>query len=102
NDPHGHAGYELTDWDPHVIAVIDAPPKSAFDPYALRRAGTTFPWDIGPIGNVQYNRWALSGPAGRVVDTPHSDDRGFAMVDVTFRAQNSAAGADDAYSLVFS
>lgn len=98
----GHAGYQITDWDPQFTAIIEKPPLASFNYYDLRDLGTLFAWDIGPVGPAQYNQITLSGPAGRVIDAPHSDDDGFAMVDLTVRCQNTDSETpDDAFSLLF-
>lgn len=99
NDPDGHAGYEPTDWDPHFRTTIAKPPKASFDYVGLRSAGTRFAWDIGPIGSANYNRLTLSGPSARIVEGPHSDQDGFAMVDLLMRCENSNPGSQDAYEI---
>lgn len=103
NASDGHAGYQITDWNPQFQATIDRPNLSSFDPWSLRDNNTTFSWDIGTIGSTQYNQIDLSGPAGRIIDLPQASSDGFAMLDMTVRAQNSAISTpDDAFSLTFS
>lgn len=101
NASDGHDGYEIVDWDPQFTTTIDRPNLSSFDPWDLRDNNTTFSWDIGDIGSTQYNQINLSGSAGRIVEIPQTASDEFAMLDLTVRAQNTAAGADDAFSLVF-
>ena len=101
NATGGHAGFEVADYNPMIRTTIDRPVLASLDPYALRRAGTLFPWTIGVIGTTQYNRLKRSGPKGRMISTPHSDEEGLAMMDLEVRAQHTdEETADDAVELL--
>lgn len=90
NAAGGHAGYEVLDYEPGFTVMIDSPDKSAFDAWALEAAGTEFAWSLN-VGGTQYNRWKLTGPAGRVVRVPPQADGGFAMLNLGIQALNGAA-----------
>lgn len=103
NAPEGHAGYEITDWDPHFNVVIDKPPLATFNPYALRKSATSFAWTVDVDTNdtaPQYNQITIAGPAGVIAGTPHEDDRGYAMMNLLVRCQNDAG--DDAFTITVS
>lgn len=103
NASDAHAGYVISDRDPQFTTTIDRPTLSSFNPWDLRKNGTTFSWDIGKIGGTQYNQYKISGPAGRIIDVPQSEDNGLAMLDLTVRAQNTDVDtSDDDVSVEFS
>lgn len=94
NDADGHAGYAITGWDPAITTTIERPPLASFNPWALRSAATRFAWDIGPIGSDQYNKVAISGPAGRIFDVPHGEQDGLAMIDLSIACHNTDVDTD--------
>ena len=102
NDADGHAGYAITQYNPHFRVVVDKPAFSSINPYELRQAGTLFAWDFGTIGTVQYNKYAMSGTKGRVVGHAHQDEDNLAMYDLEVRCQNSdSVTADDSFTITF-
>jgi hypothetical protein len=102
NYANGHGGFEIVDWDPHLRVSLDKPPTASFNPWALREAGTTFAWDVGPVGPAQYNRVTISGASGRVVGNPHAADGSLALVDLDIRLQNTDEETPDtALTIVF-
>lgn len=102
NAAGGHAGYEIVDWDPHARIIADKTALSSFNPYTLRSAGTRFAWDIGVIGATQWNRYAITGSAGRMVGHPHTAEDGMPMWDMLVRLENSdEETADDAFAITF-
>lgn len=79
NAPDGIAGYDITDYKPTLKVSIDAPDVALFNPWALERLGTPFPWsvDIGEAsGAAPFNRWRLEGPAAQIVKvSPETQDK---------------------------
>lgn len=102
NDADGMAGVYVSDYDPRVKTMIERAAISAFDPWALRAAGTRFAWDCGPIGATQYNKVTVSGPKGRIVNDSGGDSDGIAMTELEIQAQHTDAESEDAVSIVFS
>jgi hypothetical protein len=84
NSADGHAGYEITNFAPTAKASFDSPVKATLDPWALRRAGTQFPWSFGPVGSTQYNRVTLGGSKTQITSVDHQEDK-YAMVNVGLR-----------------
>lgn len=103
NASDAHAGYVIEDWDPQISLTLDRPDLASFNPWTKRANGSLFPWSIGKIGGTQYNQLKLSGPKGRVIDTPQNEQDGLALLDLTIRAQNTdIETADDAFALEYS
>lgn len=105
NDPDGHAGYELTQFNPMIATTIDMPTLASFDPYALAKAGTLFAWDIGPIGSTQYNKYTLSGPKGRILPkgVKHVNQDNIAQMALQIRCQNTdEVSPADGFQIQFS
>jgi hypothetical protein len=80
----GHAGYELVDFNPSLVALIDRPSLAAFNPWALRESATDFAWSL-THGATQYNRTTLSGPGGQIVQVPPQESEGLAMLNLRIR-----------------
>lgn len=99
NQAYGHAGYEITNWNPHLMVTMDPPARSSLNLEDLMDAGTLFAWDLG-IGSTQYNQIALSGSKGKAIGVTRSDQESLALQEAEIMLQNDSG--DDAFSLVFS
>lgn len=98
NAAKGHAGYEITNWDPAIQTRIDIPPLGTFDPFALAESATLVPVNLGPIGSVDYNRIQLVAGQARVAPFDNEEADLLGMFNLTLEARNTAAG-NDAFSL---
>jgi hypothetical protein len=96
--PGGHAGYDIMGYDPTAKVQIDSPNKAVWNPWAVHGAGALFPWSHN-IGDVQYNRLRVEGPAARILKIPHEDQNGHAMLGIQLAMHH--ADPDPAVTLVF-
>jgi hypothetical protein len=99
NESDGHGGYEITDWNPHLLVSTDPPAKSDIDFYAKSLSGDLFTWTIGPIGAAAGNGITLSGSKAKALAPSHSDTDSLAIMDAVMMLQNNTG--DDAFSLDF-
>lgn len=103
NAAGGHFGYEITDYNPHLMATVDKVALSSFNPYELHQNGTLFAISFGPIGTTQYNRLSFACSSARMVNVPHSAQDGLPMWDLEARLQNTDEETpDDAFTLTYS
>lgn len=102
NATDGHAGYWPTNVDPQITTTYEVGALGTHDPYQLRKDGTEFAWDIGPIGPAQYNRFKLSGPSGRFIGVDHSENDQLAQYSTTIECRTSDPSSSDTISIVYS
>lgn len=101
NASDGHAGYWPTDVDPMASASYETSALGTHDPYDLRKQGTEFSWDLGPIGSSQYNKVKISGPAGRFNQVDHNTNNDLTYFDVGWICRHTDITSRDALDLEF-
>lgn len=98
NAVDGHAGYEVTEFNPTATAVVDSPTLATFDPYALGAAASPFAWSI-TLGTSQYNKVTIAGANAQMGKTGHEADSGYAMNSLPLKLRSTPALP--AYTITF-
>lgn len=96
----GHSGFRNSGRAPVLTFTVANELLSVIDFYALRDSDAQSPFAL-QVGDEQYNRHKLSGPAAQVVDVKDSDEDPTACIDVTCQLNPSAYGLNDEFSWLF-